>query len=469
MIRFRMEWQDAPGVRDTVLARSWCRLVIETDGRLVTEAVHGASESLRGGIYGSAFPLGRWIVENWWFLLNESYRFPARYASRDLARTLQDRAWVQRHSLLAAREGGALPDLTLHRDEQKVVVRWTPDGTASIHTPLRFTGEGEIHLDVADAERGLAEAVQAVMDRLDGFDEPEVKAFRQDWAAITGATEQERRLCEWSARMGIDPFDPEELTDELAETLPRLVSDFDTPLRDDLLDAERPQTLQRDMGWLSRAEALAADAGSARNPEPILRPPDRSRQNGGLAAARYSQAGRPVAATGTAHDFGYACADALRQHLSPADGHEPIEDMDEILVRLGWAQSPSRMMEPEAESPLEAAVTRSEDGAPVAIVGNAETDTNGHRFRLARSIFFRHFSRNREAVRRLVTEAHTREQRASRAFAAEFLAPAAGLSQHLGGSVSSREIDELAHHYGIGALVIGHQIQNHRLAWISDS
>ena len=32
MIRFRMEWQDAPGVRDTVLARTWCRLVIEAGG-----------------------------------------------------------------------------------------------------------------------------------------------------------------------------------------------------------------------------------------------------------------------------------------------------------------------------------------------------------------------------------------------------------------------------------------------------
>ena len=380
MIRFRMEWQDAPGLRDTVLARSWCRLVIEADGRLVTEAVHGASESLRGGIYGSAFALGRWIVENWWFLLNESYRFPARYASRDLARTLQDRVWVQRHSLLAAREGGALPDLTLHRDEQKVVVRWTPDGTASIHPPLRFTGEGEIHLDVADAERGLAEAVQAVMDRLDGFDEPEVKAFRQDWAAITGATEQERRLCEWSARMGVDPFDPEELTDDLAETLPELMSNLDTPLRDDLLDAERPQTLQRDMGWLCRAEALAADAGSASHREPTLQPQSRLPPVGGLAAARNPEAVRSDADTGTAHGLGYACATALRQHLSSADGHEPIEDMDEILVRLGWAQSPSRTMEPEAESPLEAAVTRSEDGAPVAIVGNTETDTNGYRF-----------------------------------------------------------------------------------------
>ena len=77
MIRFRMEWREAPGVTDAVLARTWCRLVIEAGGRLVTEVVHGTSASLRGGVYGSAFPLCQWLVENWWFLLNEASRFPA--------------------------------------------------------------------------------------------------------------------------------------------------------------------------------------------------------------------------------------------------------------------------------------------------------------------------------------------------------------------------------------------------------
>ena len=465
MIRFRMEWQDAPGVRDTVLARTWCRLVIEVDGRLVTRAIDSRSDSLRGGIYGSAFPLGRWIVENWWFLLNESYRFPVRYPSRELARAPRDRTWAQRHSLLAAREGGALPDLTLHRDERKVVARWAPDGGGSIHPSLRFTDEGETHLEAADAERGLAETVEAVLSRLEGFEEPEVAAFREDWAAITGATEQERKLCEWSARLGVDPFDPEELSDELAETLSDLVSNLDAALRDDLLDAERPATLQRDIAWLREAEALAADAGRARNREPALQSRKRERRIGGLAAVLDPEAARPGSDAEVAYDLGYRCAAILRRHLSPADGHEPIGDMDEILVRLGWAQTPSRKMKPEPESPLEAALTVSSDNAPVAIV--ADTDQAGIRFKLARSIFLRHFARNRRR-RRLATEAHTREQRASRAFAAEFLAPAAGLSRHLGERVSRVEIDDLANRYRISPFVVSHQIQNHRLAWIGD-
>ena len=201
-----MEWQDAPGVADAVLARTWCRLAIEAGGRLVTEAVHDPSQSLRRSVYGSTLPLCQWIVENWWFLLNEPYPFPARYPSRHLARTPRDREWVQRHSLLAAREGFSLPDLTLHRDERQVVVRWNPDSNAPAYAPLRFTGEGEIRMAVADAERGLADAVQAVLERLDGVNAPEVENLREDWAAVVGATEEERRLCESAARLGVDPI-----------------------------------------------------------------------------------------------------------------------------------------------------------------------------------------------------------------------------------------------------------------------
>ena len=445
MIRFRMEWQDAPGIMDVVIARTWCRLVIEAGGRLVTQAVHSPSESLRGGVYGSAFPLCQWLVENWWFLLNEAYRFPARYPSSELAQTLRDRAWVQRHSLLAAQEGYALPDLTLFRDEQRIVARWMPDGETPAHPALRFVAQGETQVNVADAEHGVAEAVRTVMDRLDGIDVPEVLALREDWMAIESATEQERRLCEWAARLGLDPYDREELTDDMEHTLRESVAALDAPLRHDFLDAAQPQSVPRDLNWLHEAEALAADAGAGRNPEEI------PRGNGSAAA----------------HGFGYACATKLRQRLLPANVHDPIDDLDGLLVRLGWAQRPSRTLDLEAESPLEAALTRSREGAPVAIVGDAGLDTN--RFRLARSAFLHHFAPSGNARRRLVTEAHTWEQRASRAFAAEFLAPAEGLARHLGRKAAPRHTDELAHRYRVSAEAIRRQIENHRLAWPSYS
>ena len=166
----------------------------------------------------------------------------------------------------------------------------------------------------------------------------------------------------------------------------------------------------------------------------------------------------------TVHELGYTSATALRHHLSSSDECEPIVDMDDILHRLGWAQSPSRTLGPRPEGPLKVALEQSDDGASVAVSPNG--DAAGERFGLARSIFLRHFGSS-GCNHRLVTEAHTREQRASRAFAAEFMAPAAGLSRHIGERVSHSEIDHLAAHYDVSPSVIFHQIQNHRLAWIN--
>ena len=442
MIRFRVEWQDAPGVKDMVLARTWCRLTIEADGRLVTEVLDNRSRSLRGGIYGSVFPLSQWIVENWWFLLNESYRFPAAYGSRDLARTPGDRTWIQRHSMLAARQGGVLPDLTIYRDEKSVVARWMPDGGDSAHPFLRFTGSGEIQMDPDEVKRGLAELVDQVMDRLEGLEDTEVGMLREEWAGILGSTEEDREICEWSARLGLDPHDPDELADDQAEAIATLISPLEDSVKNDLLDAEQFESLQSDLEWLNQARSLAADAGGCLNSAPTLSKVE----------------GR------TAHELGYTSATALRHHLSSSDECEPIGDMDDILHRLGWAQSPSRTLGPRPEGPLKVALEQSDDGASVAVSPNG--DAAGERFGLARSIFLRHFGSS-GCNRRLVTEAHTREQRASRAFAAEFMAPAAGLSRHIGERVSHSEIDHLAAHYAVSPSVIFHQIQNHRLAWIN--
>ncbi len=442
MLHFGVEWHDAPGVRDRLLARTWCRLIIEADGRLVTEVLDDRSRSLRGGVYGSVFPLSQWIVENWWFLLNESYRFPAAYSSHELARTLGDRAWIQRHSMLAARQGGALPDLTFYRDEESVVARWMRDGDHSTHPFLRFTNSGEARMAPIDVERGFTELVNQVLDRLDELEDPEAAMLREEWAGLSKSMNEDRKICEWSARLGLDPHDPDELTDEQAEIITALISPLEDSVREDLLDAEHFRSLQADLEWLDQARSRAADAGRPAGPEPALS----------------NIEGR------TAHELGYKCATALRHHLWPADGYEPVREMDDVLHRLGWAESPSRTMDSRPAGPLKVALEQSDQGAWVALVpaGNAASE----RFSLGRSIFLRHFGRS-GCKRRLVTEGHTREQRASRAFAAEFLAPAAGLSRHLGERVPHDEIDDLAGHYQVSPSVIVHQIQNHRLGWIS--
>jgi len=81
MLDFHVEWHDAPGVKDRVLARTWARLEIQLNGtgshqRWLTLCVRAKSDSVHRGVCGSVFPLAEWVVENWWLLLHEPLSSP---------------------------------------------------------------------------------------------------------------------------------------------------------------------------------------------------------------------------------------------------------------------------------------------------------------------------------------------------------------------------------------------------------
>ena len=444
MIEFHVEWQEAPGVRDPVIARTWCRLTMDVDGQVVTRAIDHRSQSLRQGIYGTALPLCRWIVENWWCLQHEAYRFHRPWRSHDLARNVDQRAWVQRHSLRAVGEGGVLPDLMLFRDGDATVARWLPDEADTAHPFLRFVGEGQARLAADDVICGLTDFVLRVLERVAEMDAPEIEALSRDWAAITTATPDEQELCIWSARLGLDPYDPDELTDQREELLRASVASLEGELRGDLLDAAAADSLPTDVNWIDAAHEVALGCGLSAGSGPALECP---------------------APRQTAHKTGYECARRLRRHLFGANGG-PVADMCEVMHDLGWAQEPLRITESKPGSPLDGILDRSASGAPV-VVAYQDSDIKPERFRLARSLFFHHFAS--APGRRLVTAAHTWDQRASRAFAAEFLAPASALAKHIKGPVSFGDVDKLGDEYRVSSLVIEHQIDNHRLGSLTDA
>ena len=443
MIEFRVEWQDAPGVRDPVLARTWCRLTVEVDGQLVSRSIDHRSESLRDGIYGSVLPLCSWMVENWWCLQHEAYRFHRPWRSHELAVDVNHRAWVQRHSLRAVGEGGVLPDLMLFRDGDVLVVRWFADQADGAHPYLRFIGHGQASMPVAEATHGLTDFVVRVLDRIEEMNAPEVEALRRDWAAITTAPPEERDLCVWSARVGLDPYDPYELTDQRESLLKASISSLEAELRGDLLDATTADALATDARWIDAAHDVALRSGLSAGDEPAL-------ARGGHRS--------------TAHEIGYECARTLRRHLGAHDG--PVADMRAVMRALGWAQEPLLTTDSKPTSPLDALLDHGARGVPV-VVAYQDLGVESERFRLARSLFFRHFTA--ASGRRLVTASHTWDQRASRAFAAEFLAPAGALAKHIRGPVSFSDVDELGDEYRVSPLVIEHQIDNQRLGFLTDS
>jgi hypothetical protein len=160
MLQFKLDWEDEPRVRDPLLRATWARLELHAcaDGPDVcfTECLGRQSRSLRQGVYGSVFPLARWVVDNWWSLLDESLRTEHFRGGRALAEDPALRPWVQRHCLLAAREGFALPDLTIYRDGTFAVVRAVPDPhSPNSAYPVGFVADAELRLPLADATTGL--------------------------------------------------------------------------------------------------------------------------------------------------------------------------------------------------------------------------------------------------------------------------------------------------------------------------
>ena len=389
------------------------------------------------------------MVENWWCLQHEAYRFHRPWRSHDLVVNVDHRAWVQRHSLRAVGEGGILPDLMLFRDGDGVVVRWFADKADAAHPYLRFVGDGQASMPFEEVAQGLTDFVVRVLDRIEGMGAPEVEALRRDWAAITTAPPDEREFCIWSARVGLDPYDPDELTDQ-REDLLRVVgivpggrASGRPPRRGDGRCAPHGRTLDRccprHCAGIRSCCSKRAGLGPRRAP---LRP---------LTKPATSALERSVG------------------HLGANGG--PVADMRAVMRALGWAREPLLTTDSRPTSPLDAILDRSASGAPV-VVTYQDGGVESERFRLARSLFFRHFATSplrhfatsplrhfaTTPGRRLVTAAHTWDQRASRAFAAEFLAPASALATNIREPVSFSDVDKLGHEYRVSPLVIEHQI-----------
>lgn len=446
MLSLLTEWNDAPGVKDPVLAATWARLEIKNEtaveSKWLTRLIRSTTNSVDRGVYCALFPLAQWIVENWWFLLYEGCRVPDFTSGRHLASDPAQRAWVQRHSLLAAREGGALPDLTIFRDGDAIFLKWAPDPEHDERIrPVRFVEQGTTQVELAVFERTLHHFVEAVLERLRDTTEVDAERLRMNWRAVCESRQNETALCSWSAALGLDPYDETELSEDLIAVMQSRVRGFPPEVQHDLLETTTAQSLVADLDWLDQALPCVSSGAETGN---------------GVTQMTHT----------SAHQVGYQRAAAVRQQCSLPDS--PIPDLPALLHdRCGWPppECQTITIDGASSSSISALAARDHNNEP-RIIG----PSLGHwaeRFRLARSLYFL-----TEPVRstrpRLVTQAYSWHQRASRAFAAEILAPAEALRNRVGNVVSSDTVEQLAREFDVRPNLIEHQIRNHKLAWVDE-
>lgn len=444
-VKFDYEWQEAPGVRDQVLAATWARFSIEVGAHHATEAIDPKAGSRRTGIYGSLFPLAQWIVENWWHLLYEPAPVSPPPGGRDSWPELQ-RPWIRRHNLLVAREGGAYPDLTIARDGDVLSLIWRPDPSLSFPTRLRFVGEGSSRVAVERFEEEASSLVGAVLARLESQlpGNSEVEDLKEAWMAIGSSDSSEKDLCRALAILGLDPYDPEEVTDEITEAVQQGLRNLPPDLNDDLLES-KPQHFREDLDWVLRQAA-----GLKENTEGFQFP-----------TIELIQAATP-------HETGYLTARRVRAELLKLSSDEPIPELEPLLAeRLGWSQD--FLQRRLGKVSLDGMVGLDEaSGAPVLIdPKERKRDSSfGERFLVARAAFFP-ITKTLGSRARLLSHASTPAQRMTRAFAAEILAPSAALKKMVSGQVSEDQLGELAAKFKVSSLAIAHQIENHRLGYVA--
>ncbi|MEU8271360.1 hypothetical protein AB0B89_29895 [Sphaerisporangium sp. NPDC049002] len=428
-LKIRWEWETASSVRAPEHRATWARIEISVGSDHVTLVEDRESGSSRRSIYCPLYPIAEWVAYNWWFLRADArpartlrLHTPGRYDTRQFGR----------HCLRASGDGFLWPDLMVIPEGEQTHLIWHDDRRPPSDRPIRFLARGEAFVERESVEQEFARLISAVLTRLaeKGITDT---ALEKEWAEIQRTEPEEAEFCVAAARLGLDPYAEaapyERLIVRAADELPgKLLGDF--------LDAVEPALMNDALEWIRAArsdiregkQATAANDLRLRLRPPRVSPGDRSWEKG------WSQ------------------AQAVRQALG-LSGREVF----------GLAPYISTIDRPAADRGLQAVGGAAEGSGPLVVM-RPGPPVGSQRFTLSRALW--HYLWEPEPIF-LVTTAYTDRQKVERAFAAELLAPAAGISELLGDAPEAAVQDDLevvAEHFQVSPMVIKHQLDNQLLA-----
>jgi hypothetical protein len=277
-------------------------------------------------------------------------------------------------------------------------------------------------------EGALSTFIGGVLDRLTarGVDR---SSLAQGWETIGASAHDpgERIWCINAGRLGLDPYDPD--TPDLA----RISDGLSDSLFGDVCEATEPSELNPTCNWVRGAAARLSNA-------PAI----------------------PIKPFGAPH----------RQDLTQPGWRDGYDSARLLRSRIGLTPDPRRASETLLGDTLQSAQARLDDNTPASMEGL--TRRNGPEMRTivsARSARQRRFRMYRAAYlawrtgqdgEAAITTASTWRQQASRAFAAELLAPADLLRDRAGkGGLTQDVVERLATEWVCPPLAIIHQAQNH--------
>ncbi len=424
---------DQPAATDPVERSTWCSLRIRVGERYVSRIWDKTLQSERTSLYLPAFPVAVWIVENWWPLLNElcSWEIVPNSAV-DAARS----RWLKRHCLRSADSSLMLPALYIFHDGQSLRAEWQSDPQGSMpNMPGEFVADGADSLDSNATQDSLAQFIDMVLARVTEVGDARVHEVVEQWRAIQGADGEEQAFCTLAGRMGIDPYDHSEMTDELARFLEDTVTSPEDLLVRDLTEVARPDSIVQQWSWLSSVGTdleLGSNAVdlSFNLPSPASLPPQ----------------------------FGYGLARLVRA-TAGVSAESPLHSVESVTEAVVGRRLRVENRNHVPGHGIRAIVGQSARDGDIVAAGPQPFRPDNQRFLNARSLY--HALVTTRNGRRLVTDAFSWDQKASRAFAAELIAPQGALVARISGSrADSIEVESLSREFTASTIVIEKQLEN---------
>ncbi len=361
-----------------------------------------------------------WIADNWWSLLWEPEKSEDAKDSDD---------YRFRHHLTAAEHGFALPNLRFIPTGDDVRLLAQP--RQARYASARFARKADCLTPRGNVETALRAFMNEVVGRLAQWGEHSVS---DAWALVTSTTPDAEQFCILMGALGLSPYvDHRRIEAALEEASDKLSST-------ELLDLCQTATAD-DFIRSARVATLIHDAMSGNDPVDLRR------------INALSPPADPVAAPGYLR--GYDAARKLRDALGIED--TDIEGATRMLdaLQIDWHVKAAVDLK-GFSSPITGAIRRRDDCGSVAFALDA---ASSRRFAAARAAYM--FWTGGANESRLLTNAVTRDQQASRAFAAEMLVPRAYLRSQVHRSrMSWDQVNAIAERATVSADVVKHQAGN---------
>jgi hypothetical protein len=432
-LSFGLEWDSADGVQGPELQSTWSTLRILLNDFPISQLVDHKSGSVKDYINLPAYPLAEWIALNWWFLNNEPYT-----SNKD-----NNRDYASRHDIMYARDGYALPSLSIQPTGRNAVIRWKAQDLR--HHRVQFVKSGESTITKEELVECLGGFVDKTIRRLETKGMHDT-LLQQEWEAIQTLSKEERIFCETTSLLGLDPFSiaPEKASEiaQVSESLPNeIVIDFFSSCNSDSINEDA-------QGALNAVRRIQDDGSTAKS---LVEINARIRKTTQHAVYPWID--------------GYEAAKDLRNLLG-LNG-QILRELDDLNRALKFSAKDFESVfvkDPKLPRTIAAVCGTNKTDSPVFVFHPVKQDER-LKFAYCRSLYNYLFTD--QSSLSLVTGSDLEGQKGNRAFAAEFLVPANSLRKLVKNeAVGPEEIDEIAADFKVSPMVIEHQIENHRIAQV---